>query len=58
VESDWLCKDLEIKNPNCEAVAYSMAPSQIVADASEGNYKILLLKDKSWNQNSSPGHRE
>lgn len=37
MESGWLCEDLEIKNPNCEAVAYSMAPSQIVADASEGN---------------------
>jgi len=58
VESVWLCEDLEIKNPNCEAVAYSMAPSQIVDDACEGNYKILLQKDKSWNQYASSGHRE
>jgi len=58
VESCWLCEGLENKNPNCKAVAYSMAPSEIMADASAGNYKIPLHEDKSWDQYSSPGHPE
>jgi len=40
------------------AMAFSMAPSQIVGDASEGNYEILLHEDKSWDQYSSLGHPE
>jgi hypothetical protein len=58
VTSGWMCEGLENKNPDCEAVAYSIAPSQIVADAYDGIYKILLHEDKSWDKYSSLGHRE
>lgn len=58
MESGWLCEGLENKNLNCEAVAYSMVTSQIMADASEGNYKILLHEDTSWDQYSSLEHPE